>query len=76
MQYISYCKSNSDIIPIPGINSFYFSFSKNEINQFSSSSIDKNQKVLFIKCEKGVKNPFAIYRNSSYCLLFLIFHLI
>ena len=63
------CEYNSNIIPFINMTSSSFSFSKNEIDQFSSSSIDKKQKVLLIKCEEGVKSLITRYLDFSYCLI-------
>ena len=68
------CEYNSNIIPKINLTSTSFSFSKNEIDKFSSSSIDKKQKVLFIKCEKGTKNMATEYLNSPYCLIEINVH--
>ena len=66
-----YYEDKDNIVPIQNINSFSISFSKNELDKFSSSSIDKNRKVLVISCEKGSKIDTDISNEyySSNCLI-------
>ena len=59
--------NNSD--KIQRYNSFSISFSKNEINQFTSSPIDKKQKILLIQCEKGARSIHEYRADDNSCLI-------
>ena len=50
-------------------DSFSISFSKREIDQFSSSSIDKKQKILLITCENGSHSLSTARSDYNYCLV-------
>ena len=67
------CKVNSETlnnsIKLQRYNSFSISFSKNEIDQFSSSPIDKKQKVLLIPCEKGTVSIHEAGGTMNSCLI-------
>ena len=61
--------NNSKKIEI--FNSFSISFSKKEIDEFSSSTIDKNQKILLITCVTGT-HSYPTSRSDEkykYCLV-------
>ena len=47
--------SNKNKTIMPDIKSSSISFSKNELESYSSSNIDKKQKILKITCEEGIK---------------------
>ena len=67
------CKVNSETlnnsIKLQRYNSFSISFSKNETDQFSSSPIDKRQKVLLIQCEKGTISIHEAGGTMNSCLI-------
>ena len=67
------CNTNSETlnnsIKLQRYNSFSISFSKNEIDQFSSSPIDKKQKVLLIQCEKGTVSIHEAGGTMNSCLI-------
>ena len=50
-------------------NSFSISFTKNEFDQFSSSPIDKKQKILLIQCEKGTISFHEAGGSMNSCLI-------
>ena len=64
------CDINLDnATPIQNLNSFSISLSKKEIDSSSKSPIDKNQKVLIIKCEKGTKSIHTKGASDNQCLI-------
>ena len=54
---------------IQSYNSFSISFTKTEIDDFSSSPIDKKQKVLLIHCEIGARSWHTAKTENKFCLI-------
>ena len=54
---------------IQSFNSFSISFTKKEVNQFSSSPIDKKQRILLIHCETGTRSILTRKSNQKFCLI-------
>ena len=77
--YINSCKTYPlcDVSPetleksikIQSYNSFSISYTKKEIDSFSSSPIAKKQKILLIHCETGSRSYFTAKTKQNFCLI-------